>query len=1413
MFGRIVRAHVMLGAACALLLVSCSDDTPPGPPGDASIVDPPHNCARPAPGCACTDGTEPVHCYQEADAEGVCSVGTISCLDGAWGECISVRTVRQGGVGGATSALISPPTACSSCSPGCAEVTDTPVCADLSAGNTSDDAVCDAGGAGVTLPGRALPTVPTCAEAAAGVPPGGSYADYCAGSGSLILEADDGAGGTTETCAGDLAASIFQQALCSCEDMDGTYALKTDSTNSAGVAVGHMGHVYTNGNWLMGGVADIDGALTAYGTGTHLPTRSLAVALDMSMNGDWDTSSETNVGTFAGDIWINGDVTHKILTANGGAGFLRMPGGATVNTYAGFVAGYMGPTSEVITINKPCACDASEIVDIPAFISVFSGLNDNGEIGLDPAAFDGGAGGTVSLPCGRFYLDNVDTSSGFTIEATGRTALFIDGDLSSSASLGIDLANSDAEVDVFISGTLDASAAVAFGDVTNPSRVRVYIGGSADIDMSASGDFNGNFYAPNANFVFGGSQKVSGSLFARHITAGSALDITFDEAILDAGDDCPPPEVGRYWRDYDHSAYCATDGETVPDWGDFSWDADVPTGTTLTFEIQTASTQAGLSSATAVSITEPSNGSPINIGDILVAAGLTNNLPHLRVTAVLQGDGTDAPLLTGMNLTFDCGFGSTGISNPGAFSCGGSPIVCDQVCPPEVCDDGVDNDCDGDIDCADADCGTDSACCLGEICGDFLDNDCDGLEDYYDTECACQAEQCADGLDNDADGDTDCADSDCAIGDACNSYGATCSAALTCGCPSGDTTETSCGDGIDNDCDGNIDCADTADCTVADGCFLPETCANGTDDDGDGLTDCFDIIDCPPGATCAANGQVCDATAACVCLGGATEAICDDGLDNDCDGNVDCVDADCDTASCGPLGATCMALLCDCPLGMTESSCTDGADNDCDGAIDCADLDCDGSSCGASGVVCDVLSGLCECPYGEATEVSCSDGVDNDCDGVADCPDTDCIGVVCGSMGEECSGAGICECPGSSPEVLCTDNLDNDCDGLQDCFDPDCACTPEICDNGGDDDGDGLVDCLDPECDGSSCGADGLTCAAGVCACPGGEANEVTCDDGSDNDCDGDIDCLDADCDTLTCGADGLTCTALACSCPGGTNETTCNDGLDNDCDTQVDCLDMIDCNGRVCGSAGEICAGGLCVCPGGEVAEVTCGDGSDNDCDGLTDCDDPDCDALSCGASGLTCIASACACPGSAPEVACTDLSDNDCDGDIDCADSDCSASAACACPAACDCSPQSCGSTNGSDCDCDAGCLCADLVCAGSGDNCFADCAAGSTCTITGTTIGELDVDCGADATCVITIDTGTNMDKVDCEERSNCDLSCNSGTICELDCNGSGADQASCIVRCGAGVTCSIDTCTGAGPMTCATGEVVCNHACPP
>jgi hypothetical protein len=182
-----------------------------------------------------------------------------------------------------------------------------------------------------------------------------------------------------------------------------------------------------------------------------------------------------------------------------------------------------------------------------------------------------------------------------------------------------------------------------------------------------------------------------------------------------------------------------------------------------------------------------------------------------------------------------------------------------------LCTDGIDNNLNGSIDCADSDCWGTASC--PEICTDTVDNDADTLIDCADPDCfgpTCP-EVCADTQDNDGDGDVDCADSDC-FGPGCNEV---------------------CTGGLDEDGDGLIDCNDP-DCPAC-----PEVCDDTIDNDGDTLIDCADP-DCAADPSCAPPQHQ------CVDFNGNPDQanLCCNDQDPNGTAFIDCFDPDCrDNAS------------------------------------------------------------------------------------------------------------------------------------------------------------------------------------------------------------------------------------------------------------------------------------------------------------------------------------------------------------------------------------------------------------------------------------------------------------------------------------------------------------------------------------
>jgi large repetitive protein len=570
----------------------------------------------------------------------------------------------------------------------------------------------------------------------------------------------------------------------------------------------------------------------------------------------------------------------------------------------------------------------------------------------------------------------------------------------------------------------------------------------------------------------------------------------------------------------------------------------------------------------------------------------------------------------------------------------------DDVFPgaDEPCD-GVDNDCDDEVDedgdsvwyqDADGDGQGDSttyqvACSPGDGWSANADDCDDSRDDVY-----AGADEVCDGADNDCDGAVDEDATTTFYADADNDgYGDPSATTQACDQPEGYVLD-------DQDCD-------DADYTVNPAAL--ERC-NEQDDDCDGDVDEGVTTTYYADADNDGYGDAAASTEACEQPRGYVSNILDcddsnaalnpdaaeycDGFDNDCDGttdNDDAVDAttwymDADGDSFGDLATTTtacsqpsgyVALPTDCDdadaaVNPDASEICDEVDNDCDGTVDTGAVDAgtwylddDGDGYGAAGTSDTQVS--CDQPPGyAASSDDCGDDdfvinpgaaevcdeVDNDCDGLVDVDDP---GVTDSAVyyadadsdgyGDATAGLEACD----QPSGYVTHGYASDCD------DGDATVNPfadEICD-GQDNDCDGLVDDDDSDlvsatswyadADGDSYGDAGGELQA--CTQPSGYiADGSDCDDGDP---------------AVNPGADEYC------------------DGVNNDCDSEVDeeAVDAVDfyadTDGDGYGDATAVVW--ECSAPTGYVADsADCDDsdptinpvatevcsGGDMDCDGV---------------------------------------------------------------------------------------------------------------------------------------------------------------------------------------------------------------------
>lgn len=365
------------------------------------------------------------------------------------------------------------------------------------------------------------------------------------GPGPVVTLPARSASATYSACTGRIAAAHFLNALCSCSDARFGNFLQTrgfDSSRGAfqiGQPDDSGASVGVNGAYILAaGSTDVGGSLSLAGSQGPSLAGSLQVRGDFRCAGD---VTVTGTATVARNAWLTGDLValgsfnvEGELHHQGSVRALLLTSGSEVE--------------EPVVIERPCACEPSELLDVANVVESASANNDNALAGFGPNDLSALTGPTtLELPCGRYFFERIAGSGPLTLAVSGQTALFVRDDIELSGALEV-RSSAGAELDVFVAGDLDVSGPIALAQPARPAAGRIYVGGSHEIEITSP--WVGNLYAPKGHVSASAPLEVWGSIFAAEFSSSASASFVFDRAVLNAGSACgtPNPPAGSCSR-------------------------------------------------------------------------------------------------------------------------------------------------------------------------------------------------------------------------------------------------------------------------------------------------------------------------------------------------------------------------------------------------------------------------------------------------------------------------------------------------------------------------------------------------------------------------------------------------------------------------------------------------------------------------------------------------------------------------------------------------------------------------------------------------------------------------------------------------------------------------------------------------
>jgi formylglycine-generating enzyme required for sulfatase activity len=381
----------------------------------------------------------------------------------------------------------------------------------------------------------------------------------------LGQDATGDGGVPADQCSGDIAATSFTFALCTCAQYASGGSQTFDAFNSSqgpypnGSTLG--GSVAANGGFNNGSNMSVSGDVWSGSAPSALKNGPILQQLhsvgNLSTAGNVSGNAFITSGTNLGGAGVSGFICADSCPVTG----TTPTGGCKVFGVAPECPVSLKPPTD------PCKrCAAAQQVPIQKFVTHYSNAANN-----DDAAFINGTTRTtvaqvanmlvsptasrVDFPCGFYYFNSISGGS-LTIVAHGNTAIFVGGNITLTGTLTVQV-DPSARLDIFVAGDVTMGTA-NLGSQLFPSQLRFYVaqscatvgncasnGCSSDWSVGLSGGFSGaDIYAPNGGVCAQSHMDFFGAIFANKFQSGGSINFHYDKAATQESASCPPPPSG-----------------------------------------------------------------------------------------------------------------------------------------------------------------------------------------------------------------------------------------------------------------------------------------------------------------------------------------------------------------------------------------------------------------------------------------------------------------------------------------------------------------------------------------------------------------------------------------------------------------------------------------------------------------------------------------------------------------------------------------------------------------------------------------------------------------------------------------------------------------------------------------------------